>query len=69
MTDNVKNVCGCKQMKSKDRLTLMVCVLGSGHKVLLAYVGKSKKPTCFSLDGEGAPTAYIHQKMHGSLEK
>ena len=35
-------------MKAKDRVTLMVCN-AAGEKVLLAIVGKSKKPKCFSL--------------------
>ena len=43
-----KQYAGTKAMKAKDRVTLMVCN-AAGEKVLLAIVGKSKKPKCFSL--------------------
>jgi len=52
---------GVKQMKSKDRVTLMVASSGAGKKLPLFMVGKSKKPECFRLCGDVPPMAYIHQ--------
>jgi len=39
--------CGAKQMKSKERITLMVAVATSGSKVPLSIVGKAKQLQCF----------------------
>jgi hypothetical protein len=44
-----KEHAGVKQMKPKDRITLMVCTSASGEKVPLAIVGKAKKPECFPM--------------------
>jgi hypothetical protein len=52
---------GVKQMKSKDRVTLMVASSASGKKVPLFMVGKSKNPECFKLCGGVLPMAYTHQ--------
>ncbi|MGH7974277.1 MAG: hypothetical protein ACREBR_02030, partial [bacterium] len=54
---------GVKQMKSKDRVTLMICTAADGEKVPLFMVGKSAQPTCFTrLSDEGRPPmAYTHQ--------
>jgi hypothetical protein len=52
---------GIKQMKSKDRVTLMVATSASGKKVPLFMVGKSKNPECFKLCGGVLPMAYTHQ--------
>jgi methanogenic corrinoid protein MtbC1 len=38
-----------KQMKSKDRVTLMVATLAVGVKIPLFMVGKAKAPECFQL--------------------
>ena len=34
-------------MKSKDRITEIVCAYSRGKKCPMAYVGKSKQPNCF----------------------
>jgi hypothetical protein len=50
---------GVKVMKSKDRITLMVCTSCNGNKVPLAVIGKAKQPTCFHLCPNGvAPLPY-----------
>ena len=36
-----KKLRGCKQMKDKTRMTIMVCTSASGDKIPLALVGKS----------------------------
>ncbi|MGH7955140.1 MAG: hypothetical protein ACREOZ_04185 [Gloeomargaritales cyanobacterium] len=57
------NFRGVKQMKSKDRVTLMICTSADGEKAPLFMVGKSANPTCFkylSRDGR-PPMAYTHQ--------
>ena len=57
-----KNLAGVKAMKSKDRITIMVCVSASGEKVPLFVVGKPKEPTCFRLlEGKSAPLPYCGQ--------
>ena len=38
---------GKNSMKSKDRITEMVCKSSSGKKCPMAYVGKSKQAKCF----------------------
>ena len=48
-------------MKSKDRITLMICTSANGKKVPLAVVGKSKKPHCFNLCDGNPPFPYINQ--------
>jgi hypothetical protein len=51
-----------KQMKSKDRIALMICTSASGEKVPLAIVGKAKKPECFRLCENGIPPiAHVDQ--------
>jgi hypothetical protein len=53
---------GVKQMKSKDRVTLMVATSAVGAKIPLFMVGKSKQPECFKLYPGGIhPMAYLHQ--------
>jgi hypothetical protein len=42
-----KDYCGVKQMKSKDRVTLMVATSPVGGKIPLFMVGKAKAPECF----------------------
>jgi hypothetical protein len=49
----------CKQMKDKNRLTVMVCTSANGDKVPLAVVGKSKKPVSF--DNQPPPLPYTNQ--------
>lgn len=53
---------GTKQMKAKERVTLMVGCAASGAKIPLFMVGKSKTPTCFKLARDGNPPMdYTHQ--------
>lgn len=60
------NFAGTKQMKLKERVTLMVCTAADGSKCPLAMVGKSKLPTCFNElsrgPTKGPPMAYTSQK-------
>ena len=46
--DQKKNYYGAKQMKDKNRITLMVCTAASGRKVALSIIGKAKNPLCFT---------------------
>jgi hypothetical protein len=48
---------GVKQMKSKDRVTIMVCIAADGSKIPLSIIGKSKTPECFrhELDNPSEP--------------
>jgi hypothetical protein len=41
-----KHYCGVKQMKSKDRVTLMVATSAVGGKIPLFMVGKAKSLEC-----------------------
>jgi hypothetical protein len=41
-----KHYCGVKQMKSKDRVTLMVAAPAVGGKIPLFMVGKAKSLEC-----------------------
>ena len=51
--ENRKDYKGAKQMKSKDRIFLMICTSANSKKVPLAVFGKSKKPHCSNLcDGK-----------------
>ena len=59
--ENRKDYKGAKQMKSKDRITLMICTSADGKNVPLAVVGKSKKPHCFNLCDGKPPFPYINQ--------
>jgi len=57
-----KDYRGVKQMKSKDRVTLMVATSAVGGKIPLFMVGKAKAPECFRLcQGNKPPMAYHHQ--------
>jgi DDE superfamily endonuclease len=59
---NRKNYQGAKQMKDKNRITLMLCTAANGMKVPLAVVGKAKMPVCFSLcENSKPPIAYTSQ--------
>ena len=57
-----KNYAGVKQMKSKDRITMMVCTSAAGAKLPVAFVGKAKNPVCFRSCGGDLPAPYTHQK-------
>ena len=57
--ENRKKIKGAKQMKSKTRVTVMVCTAADGTKVPLSLVGYSKTPVCFKLTQP--PLAYTHQ--------
>ena len=56
-----KKARGCKEMKAKDRLTLMVCMAANGDKCPLALVGKSARPHCFRLITGEPLIPYTHQ--------
>ena len=60
--ENASSVRGCKSMRSKDRVTVMVCTAADGSKVPLCLVGKSQNPHCFRLRPGGCPIPYTHQK-------
>ncbi|MGH7954412.1 MAG: hypothetical protein ACREOZ_00470, partial [Gloeomargaritales cyanobacterium] len=59
--DQKKNFRGVKLMKSKDRVTLMVCTAASGDKIPLFMAGKSAHPACFKLFDGPPSMAYTHQ--------
>ena len=59
--DKVKSTRGVKQMKDKDRVTLMMCIAANGEKLPLAMVGKSKLPACFRMIDK-VPMDYTHQQ-------
>ena len=56
-----KDYRGVKQMKSKDRVTLMVATSATGEKIPLFMVGKAKSPECFRLCDGKPPLPYYHQ--------
>jgi hypothetical protein len=58
----MKDYCGVKQMKSKDRVTLMVASSAAGAKILLFMVGKLKQLECFRLAAGGKPTMHYHHQ-------
>ena len=45
--EQLNSVKGKNSMKSKDRITEMVCTSIRGKNFPMAYVGKSKQPNCF----------------------
>ena len=49
-------------MKSKDRVTLMVCTSADGQKQPLTVIGKAKKPHCFALCDNKPPLPYKNEK-------
>lgn len=51
---------GVKQMKDKNRITIMVCTAASGKKMPLLVVGSAKTPNCFALTKK-LPCAYTNQ--------
>lgn len=55
-----KEYSGAKQMKDKNRITLMVCTSASGAKCPLSIVGKAKKPKCFEMCPEGQTSYGVH---------
>ena len=58
-----KDFTGTKQMKDKNRITLIVGTAADGSKIPMLIVGKPKKITCFSLcENEKPPLAYTDQK-------
>ena len=57
--ENAKDFHGCKAMRSKDRVTIMLCTAADGSKVPLSIVGKSKNPHCFKLGR--SPIKYTQQ--------
>ena len=57
-----KDYAGVKQMKSKDRITMMICTSAAGAKLPVAFVGKAKKPVCFRSCGGDLPAPYTNQK-------
>jgi len=55
-----KEARGCKQMKDKTRITLMICTAANGDKLPIAVVGKSACPKCFK--NKDVPLPYTNQK-------
>ena len=60
--ENSKTVRGCKAMKSKDRITLMVCTAANGDKIPLAIVGKSQVPQCLGKVRYKNETRFIFER-------
>ena len=58
--ESAKTARGCKRMKSKDRITMMIAIAANGDKLPLAVVGKTKNPRCFKL--KPSPLPYTHEK-------
>lgn len=57
-----KTIKGVKETKSKDHITMMVCIWYKGKKEPLALIGKAKKPKCFQLcPNETPPLPYKGQ--------
>jgi hypothetical protein len=54
---------GAKEMKDKNRLTVMIASAADGSKVPLSIVGKPKNPKCFELceNPKKPPIAYFNQ--------
>jgi hypothetical protein len=63
-----KDYRGVKQMKSKDRVTLMVATSAIGDKIPLFMVGKAKNPECFRLCG-GKPPMHYHYQTNAWFDK
>lgn len=57
-----KNTRGCKAMRDKNRLTLMVCTGVQGDKVPLAVVGTAVRPQCWDLCYNTPPLPYTNQE-------
>jgi hypothetical protein len=45
-----KDFAGCKQMKAKERLTIMVANAADGSKLPLVVIGKPFNPVCFKYE-------------------
>lgn len=59
--ENRRMLRGSKNMQSKDRVTVMLCVNASGtHKLPPTFVGKAENPRCFRSANVTAP--YFSQK-------
>jgi hypothetical protein len=57
-----KSTNGVKAMKSKDRITMMVCTSCNGKKAPISVIGKANKPKCFQLcPNETPPLPYRGQ--------
>jgi DDE superfamily endonuclease/Tc5 transposase DNA-binding domain len=57
-----KKYAGAKQMKDKNRITVMICTAADGSKVPLSIVGKSKNPVCFRIcESSNPPLPYVDQ--------
>jgi hypothetical protein len=66
---NEKHYRGVKQMKSKDRVTLMVASSAAGAKIPLFMVGKSKQPECFRLLAGGKPPMHYHHQPNAWFDR
>ena len=64
-----KDYRGVKQMKSKDRVTLMVASSAAGAKIPLFMVGKSKQPECFRLCAGGKPPMHYHHQSNAWFDR
>ena len=58
--ENKKEARGSKTMTDKSRLTAFICTNAVGNKVPLSYIGKFKKPRCFTNNPH--PVEYFHQQ-------
>ena len=56
-----RTIRGVKQMKAKERNTLMVCISAVGEKLPLSVVGKAMRPQCWDLCGNKPPVSYTNQ--------
>jgi hypothetical protein len=65
-----KSTKGVKAMKSKDRVSMMICTSCTGKKAPWAVVGKARKPVRFRLcQNETLPLPYKGQKNAAWFDK
>jgi len=62
-SDDRRTARGSKAMKSKDRVTLILCCNAMGtHKVPVTMIGKASQPMCFQGEGNASPLPYFSLK-------
>lgn len=58
-----KRARGSKSMRSKDRMTLVLCTnADASHKLPVAMIGSAASPLCFRGAGNACPLPYFSQK-------
>ena len=72
VNENIKQICGKKSKKAKDRVTVYMCSKADGNnKIPIAVVGSSNNPVCFKTEPPGCiqlsrkkawPNNYLFQK-------